>query len=86
VGACVADVAGEIGERCLRPDTDGSNTEEDTVEVLGDRSIDEVLDASKLKAVQEAITRGADPTTVRVVEADYFPVQVCIFSFVAVPW
>ncbi|KAF8524144.1 Hydantoinase/oxoprolinase [Hysterangium stoloniferum] len=59
VGACVADVAGEL----------------DTVEILQDRTLEEVIEQCKAKAIERAVQAGAKPETVRIVEVENLPVQ-----------
>jgi len=59
VGACVADVAGEL----------------DTVEILQDRALEDVIEQCKAKAVERAVQAGAKPETVRIVELENLPVQ-----------
>ncbi|KAF8582179.1 Hydantoinase/oxoprolinase [Ramaria rubella] len=59
VGACIADVAGEF----------------DTVEILQDKTLEDVLDRCKAEAVKRAVQNGAKPETVKVVEVENLPVQ-----------
>jgi hypothetical protein len=49
----------------------------DTVEVLGDRDLNEVLEKCKAEAISRAVQAGAKPNTVKVVEVENLPVQVC---------
>ncbi|KIJ29231.1 hypothetical protein M422DRAFT_37035 [Sphaerobolus stellatus SS14] len=59
VGACVANVAGEL----------------DTIEILQDRQLADVLEVCKAEAISRAIKAGAKEDTVRVVEVDNLPIQ-----------
>lgn len=60
VGAAVANVSGEV----------------DTIEILEDRSLDDVLDSIKSQAMQKAVQAGAKAKSVKVVEVENLPVQV----------
>ncbi|KAF8521388.1 Hydantoinase/oxoprolinase [Hysterangium stoloniferum] len=59
VGACIANVAGEI----------------DTIEILQDKTLSDVLEKCKSEAIARAIKNGAKPHTVKVVEIENLPVQ-----------
>ncbi|EMD31880.1 hypothetical protein CERSUDRAFT_109067 [Gelatoporia subvermispora B] len=59
VGAAMAKVAGDI----------------DTIEFLQDRSIHDVIEKIKTKAIEKAVEAGADPASARVVEVVNLPVQ-----------
>ncbi|KAI0777763.1 DUF917-domain-containing protein [Trametes elegans] len=59
VGAAMAKVAGEI----------------DTIEFLAGRNIHDVVESIKEKAIQKAISAGADPATTKIVEVINLPVQ-----------
>ncbi|CCM04742.1 uncharacterized protein FIBRA_06931 [Fibroporia radiculosa] len=59
VGAAMAKVAGEI----------------DTIELLQNRDIHDVIDAIKKQAIEKAIKAGADPATTKIVEVVNLPVQ-----------
>jgi len=59
VGACVANIAGEV----------------DTVEILRDRQLEEVLEDCKALAIRRAIEAGAKAGTVRIAEVENLPVQ-----------
>ncbi|WRT70413.1 uncharacterized protein IL334_007411 [Kwoniella shivajii] len=58
VGAAIAQVAGSI----------------DTVEVISEKSIDQVRREIEEKAIQKAIDAGADPKTVSIIESEAIPV------------
>ncbi|KAF8583161.1 Hydantoinase/oxoprolinase [Ramaria rubella] len=59
VGACVANVAGEL----------------DTIEILQDQNLSDVLDRCKKEAIARAVRAGAKFETVKVVEVENLPVQ-----------
>lgn len=60
VGAAIASVSGEV----------------DTIEILEGRSISDVLENIKQRAVDRAVESGAQPGNVRVVDINVLPVQV----------
>ncbi|KAI0938669.1 hypothetical protein AcV5_000296 [Taiwanofungus camphoratus] len=59
VGAAMAKVAGEI----------------DTIELLQNRNIHDVIEAIKAQAIEKAIKAGADPASTKIVEVTNLPVQ-----------
>ncbi|EPS97461.1 hypothetical protein FOMPIDRAFT_1128485 [Fomitopsis schrenkii] len=59
VGAAMAKVAGEI----------------DTIVILQDRDIHDVIEGIKAQAIEKTIRGGADPATVKIVEVVNLPVQ-----------
>ncbi|KZT25156.1 Hydantoinase/oxoprolinase [Neolentinus lepideus HHB14362 ss-1] len=59
VGACVANVSGEV----------------DTIEILEDRKLEDVVEKVKALAVERAVKNGAKKQTVKVVEVENLPVQ-----------
>ncbi|EPQ56795.1 hypothetical protein GLOTRDRAFT_92967 [Gloeophyllum trabeum ATCC 11539] len=59
VGACVANVSGEV----------------DTIEILEDKKLEEVVDKAKALAIERAVQNGAKRETVKVVEVENLPVQ-----------
>ncbi|TFK51971.1 Hydantoinase/oxoprolinase [Heliocybe sulcata] len=59
VGACVANVSGEL----------------DTIEILEDRKLEDVVEKAKALAVERAVKNGAKKETVKVVEVENLPVQ-----------
>jgi hypothetical protein len=80
VGACVANVAGEVGEFELSVPA-GTSSEIlrwllDTIEILKDLDLSTVLERCKTEAMERAVRAGAKPDTVKVVEVDNLPVQV----------
>ena len=68
VGAAIASVSGEV----------------DTIEILEGRSISDVLENIKQRAVERAVESGAQPGNVRVVDINVLPVQVRDFLSVCV--
>jgi hypothetical protein len=60
VGAAIASVSGEV----------------DTIEILEGRSISDVLENIKQRAVDRAVESGAQPGSVRIVDINVLPVQV----------
>jgi hypothetical protein len=80
VGACVANVVGELGKNCTCYCTQSAvclKRDADTIEILQDRDLDEVLEQCKTKAIARAVHAGAKPDTVKVVEIETLPIQVC---------
>ena len=63
VGAAIASVSGEV----------------DTIEILEGRSLPDVLENIKQRAVDRAVKSGAQPGSVRIVDVNVLPVQVCDF-------
>ncbi|EIN06702.1 Hydantoinase/oxoprolinase [Punctularia strigosozonata HHB-11173 SS5] len=59
VGACVANISGEF----------------DTIEILQDKSLEDVLEKCKVEAIERAVAAGAKKHTVKVVEVENLPVQ-----------
>ncbi|KAF8519819.1 hypothetical protein JB92DRAFT_3112076 [Gautieria morchelliformis] len=79
VGACVANVAGDVGEFEFSVPA-GTSYEIlrwllDTIEILKDLDLSTVLERCKTEAMERAVRAGAKPDTVRVVEVDNLPVQ-----------
>lgn len=86
VGACVANVAGEIGELfpsliIARVNLNNVHNLADTIEILKDLDLSTVLERCKAEAMKRAVQAGAKPDTVKVVEIENLPVQVGRFSF-----
>jgi len=68
VGAAIASVSGEV----------------DTIEILEDRSLSDVLENIKQRAVDKAAESGAQSGSVRIVDINVLPVQVRDFLSVCV--
>ena len=86
VGACVANVAGEIGELfpsliIARVNLNNIHNLTDTIEILKDLDLSMVLERCKAEAMKRAVQAGAKPDTVKVVEIENLPVQVSRFHF-----
>jgi hypothetical protein len=86
VGACVANVAGDIGESSAYPvrcqlEPSSGNYCLDTIEILKDLDLSAVLERCKTEAMKRAVQAGARPNTVKVVEIENLPVQVRHFQF-----